>query len=123
MDFRQGNYGAVSPVSQYQAQERAMQAGTLGVPVSPEVESPSRIRDAVMTTEQALSALHEMISLLERRLDTVLRPVPPAAQSNVAQGGATGPVCSHVTGRLNILNEGFIHAIGRLNELGGRIEV
>jgi hypothetical protein len=100
-------------------------AGPMDARTATEVPTPdnSRIRDGVSAAEQALSALHEMISHLEKRLETVLSPMP-SQPANVANAGTpTGPPRSHVTGRLSILNEGFGHAIQRLNELGGRIEV
>ncbi len=72
--------------------------------------------------EELLSGVHETISQLEKRLDTVLRPMPPTGQAN--QAGATiGPVCSHVAGRLNILNDGFRSAIARLQDIASRAEV
>ncbi len=89
------------------------------VPESP--ESPSRIRDQVGNSEQALSAIQESISTLERRLDTVLSPVPPQGNTNVPATSA--PPCSHLTGRLEILNDGFANANRRLRDLAGRIEV
>lgn len=88
----------------------------------PPVESPSRVRDEIGNAEQLLSSIHEAISSLDRRLDTVLKPEPPTAQGNSNPVQAS-PVCSHVTGRLNILNEGLVGAIGRLQGLAQRIEV
>jgi hypothetical protein len=82
---------------------------------------PSPIRDGVTNSEQALSQLHEVISRLERRLETVLKPAPPQGQGNSPQ--PTGPPCSHVMGRLHMLNDGFNAAIARLQELTSRVEV
>lgn len=84
-------------------------------------ESPSRIRDGITNAEQYLSELHDAITAVENRFDTVLRPVGP---TNAAQGSATPQsVASHVTGRLTILNEGFQQAISRLREIANRAEV
>lgn len=81
------------------------------------------IRDGVSNAEQSLSELHGAIERLERRLDTVLRPVPPSTLGSANPGTPVGPPCSHVMGRLHILNEGFNGAIQRLNELMDRVEV
>ncbi len=86
-------------------------------------ESPSVIRNGVTNAEQLLSGIHESISLLEKRLDTVLRPVPPQVQATQNAPNTPTPVCSHVTGRMNILNDGFSAAISRLQDLASRVEV
>jgi len=86
--------------------------------VAPE---PSPIRDGVTSAEQALSHIHEAISHLERRLETVLRPMPPQGQGTATDPPV--PLCSHVMGRLHILNDGFNAAIARLQELTSRVEV
>lgn len=97
-------------------------ASNYTVATDEQLESPSRIRDGVGNTEQVLSAIQESISMLERRLDAVLRPVPP---STAAVGAANSPqgACSHLTGRLEILNDGFLNVNHRLRELMARIEV
>ena len=88
-----------------------------------EVSAPEStpIRDAVTSAEQMISALAEAIASLEQRLDTVLRPMPPATQNS-------GPVppglpASHLLGRLRLLNEAFGSLHDRLTTLTGRIEV
>lgn len=93
-------------------------AGATNAATTPET---SPIRDGVTNAEQNLTSLHEAISRLERRLDTVLRPLPPSTTS--AGKDSLHPACSHVMGRLHILNEGLNGAIARLSELEGRIEV
>lgn len=100
-------------------------SGSLGNYASPqatEAVSPSRIRDGITHSEESLSAIHEAISSLEARLETVLQPQPP---STVANAGAkpVGPPASHVMGRVLILNEGFELAAARLRELARRVEV
>ena len=82
---------------------------------------PPLVCDGVGAAEQLLSAIQESISALEKRLDTVLRPVPPLGQSGPSTA-ASQPICSHLTGRLAILNEGFENANQRLRELTARIE-
>lgn len=99
---------------------RTAQTRALEVPADSPGEA-SRIRDGITNAEQALSGIHEQIGLLEKRLDTVLRPIPP--QGNTASTATPQPICSHVTGRLNILNEGFAAAAERLRELRERVEV
>lgn len=88
---------------------------------SPESSSP--IRDAVSHDEQILSAVHEAISLLEKRLDTVLTPVPPQPSNTLNPDRATAPICSHLHGRMRILNEGYEDAVRRLHALSVRIEI
>lgn len=92
-------------------------------PPATEAESTSRIRDGVSQSEQLLTAVHEIISMLEKRLDTVLQPVPPQPASNAGQAARTGPVASHLYGRLVILNEGYEHAVARLRDLIRRVDV
>jgi hypothetical protein len=92
------------------------------VPTPEPQESPSRIRDGISSSEQLLSAIHDAISSLEKRFDTVLRPMPPSTLSG-ANAGQSGPVGSHLTGRIAILNEGFQQALARLHELTARAEV
>ena len=82
----------------------------------------SRIRDGVTASEQSLSDIHTAIDMLTKRLDTVLRPVPPSAQSTASQK-LPQSVSSHLAGRVEILNEGFRAAIDRLHELHSRVEV
>lgn len=107
MAYAEKNYGNASLT--------ATQANSI------EPETPSKIRDGITTAEQFQSEINEHISLLEKRLDTVLRPVPPSGQgANVA---TPQPVCSHVTGRLNLLNEGLHGIVTRLRELRDRVEV
>lgn len=87
-----------------------------------DVISPSRIRDGITHSEEALSSVHDAIGVLEARLETVLQPQPP---STVANAGAkpVGPPASHVMGRVLILNEGYELAAARLRDLARRIEV
>jgi len=88
-------------------------------------ESQSVIRDFVSYTEQTLSELHEAINVIEKRLETALSPVPPAAADTARSlPGKTGdrPV-SHLAGRLMILNDGSQQAVARLRELARRVEL
>lgn len=110
MDYAQGHFTG---------QNRTSLAGNVPMDTAP-ISTP--IRDGVTNAEQGLSALHEAISRLEKRLETVLRPLPPATNSANA-GAPTGPPCSHVMGRLHILNDAMNGAVARIAELEGRIEV
>lgn len=83
----------------------------------------SPIRDGIGYAEQTLSELHQTISHLEKRLETVLSPVPPTVASQGNKAGPTGPPASHVHGRLVILNEGYAQAVRRLRDLAQRVEV
>ena len=85
-------------------------------------ESPSKIRDAIGTTEQYLSQLDELIAQLERRLDTVLEPATPTPNA-AGIGKSSPPMVSHMLGRLSIANEGFQQQCQRLGHLLARIEV
>lgn len=95
--------------------------GMLGAGNAPADDSASRIRDSIGSTEQLLSVLQETIERMERRLDTVLTPQPPSTSGQVNKNPT--PIGSHVVGRLEILNEGFAHAIQRLIDLTRRVEV
>lgn len=88
------------------------------------LESASWIRDATSQSEQLLSDLHEQLNRLEQRLDTVLTPSAPspATTNSVAPKNPT-PIGSHLRGRVAILNEGWQHAIERINQLRSRIEI
>ena len=86
-------------------------------------ESASRIRDGITRAEELLSQVHEAILLLEKRLDTVLSPVPPSVAGNSAAKAQTGAPISHLLGRITILNEGFDHAAQRVRDLTRRVEV
>lgn len=86
-------------------------------------ESSSPIRDRICSAEQWLSDLHMAVDNLEKRLDTVLSPVPPQVPATTNQTAPVGPPKSHVQGRLEILNEGFNHLCMRLNHLHSRIEL
>ena len=80
------------------------------------------VRDGVTATEQLLSEVHDAISQLEARLETVLTPMPPAG-GNTPGTVPTGPPVSHLAGRLAILNDGYRQAAQRLRVLTQRIEV
>jgi len=111
-------------MDQYDMQRQAVnQYRGLSTPASAPVEGPSQIRDCISCTEQILSELHGTIDQLEKRLDTVLTPTPPDVARSGSGTVAPAPSVSHVHGRLQILNDGFQHAISRLRTLGNRIEV
>lgn len=82
---------------------------------------PTAIRDRITGAESLMSDLHNAIDALEKRLDTVLIPVPPATGSG--QGAGPSAPISHVRGRLELLNEGTSHAIQRLQQLAQRVDV
>lgn len=97
--------------------------GLAGTALEPIEANGTPVRDRIGNTESWLSDLHGALDRLEKRLDTILTPVPP-------QGGTAGPdgprvsqPRSHVQGRLEILNEGFAHLSARLNQLHSRIEL
>lgn len=103
--------------------DRSRNQATAGtVARDPELESASRIRDGLGIAEERLSDLHAVIDSVERRLDTVLSPVAPAT-APPRNGAEVNTIGSHVTGRVQLLNEGFAHASARLRELTRRIEV
>lgn len=86
-------------------------------------ESASWIRDAVGYSEQMLSELHEHLNALERRLEPALTPSGPtlaAANQAPKNPNANG---SHLRGRIVILNEGWQHAIERVQSLRQRVEI
>ena len=75
-----------------------------------EPESASLIRDLLTAQEQLLSELHDAMTRLEKRLDTVLTPASPERVPD-AKISSTGG--SLINTRLVILNEGFSHNIQR----------
>lgn len=89
-------------------------------------ESPSEIRDGLTRVEQNLAEIHAVISFLEARLGTVLRPQPPASP-NVSGGGvpsqSQGPPISHVQERVRSLSTECTSVFARLRELAARVEV
>lgn len=107
---------------QNNAKESTSPRGYYAGPVD-SVESGSRIRDGVSHSEQVLSGIHEAIVMLEKRLDTVLTPVPPASVSTASQNKQQMAVSSHLHGRMQILNEGYEDALRRIHALIGRVEV
>lgn len=84
-------------------------------------ESDGKIRNAISQAEQILSEIHNAINDLESRLDTVLTPSSPSNAGTGAAGAQA--ICSHVKGRMDIVNEGSIYAIHRLRTLMGRVEI
>jgi hypothetical protein len=84
-------------------------------------ESASQIRDAIGTTEQIATDLHEALSHLESRLDTVLCPVPPTGAD--ASKSMPEPVRSHLLGRVLSVNGSLSAAIDRVRHLRSRVEV
>lgn len=102
--------------SRYQNALTAVQGNRADTP-----ESPSRIRDAVSGIEERLSEVHQLISMLEKRFDTVLQSVPPSpAQTPPSSNHAA---CSHIFGRLALLDEGFKQAADRMRDIAQRAEV
>ena len=95
-----------------------------GVPLtqpSPAVDTPSKVRDGLTFIEAQASELHELISAVERRIETILTPLPPATDVNQKQGGR--PMMSHVFDRLTTLSETFTAAKMRLAALLDRVEL
>lgn len=90
--------------------------------IAPPTPDNSKIRDEITQGEQILSELHATIEQLERRLDTALTPVPPQPAGLDARN-VQSSVKSHLLGRVQMLNEGFAHAITRLNDIRTRIEL
>ena len=87
---------------------------------TPVDESASPIRDGITGAEEILSNVHEAINALERRLETVLTPAPPSTSPDTNKARQSS---SHLTGRVLILNDGFMHAVQRLRDLARRVEV
>lgn len=85
------------------------------------VES-SPARNQISQAEQLLSDLHNAIDRLEQRLDTILTPIPPDVNKNGPSPTPTMPK-SHVVGRLELLNEGFMHVGSRIERLKTWIEL
>lgn len=92
---------------------------------APDAPSNTRIRDRVTSLEIQMSDLHGLISSLERRLDTVVTPVPPSVASvgGVKADPIIGSPNSHLFDRLETLSRGVTEAQGRLSSLLSRIEV
>lgn len=86
------------------------------------IEPASIIREVLNSGDHTLGELHEAITYLEKRLDTILTPMPP---TNAGSGtcAPNGPPASALTGRLALLNEGHRQAVQRLRDLMARIEV
>lgn len=117
-------YGPLSGGNQSHYSTTGYAGQAPAVPIGHDVESASRIRDGITQAEQVLSNVHEAISAMEKRLDTVLTPAPPQLTANAATtAGRAGPVLSHLGGRVSILNEGFDHAVARLRDLTRRLDV
>lgn len=93
-------------------------SGTLTEPMS---SSPAR--DRLSTAESWLSESHQALDGLEKRLDTILTPVPPAATTGAMGTQTSAPSHSHVVGRLVILNEGYEHLVLRMRRLIERVEL
>lgn len=92
---------------------------------APPTESPtssSQARDRISSAESWLSDSHQALDALEKRLDTILTPVPPVGPG-AANSPVPTPLQSHVVGRLVILNEGYEHLVRRIQRLTERIEL
>lgn len=99
-------------------------SGRPGLTATAPTDSPpeiAKVRDGITSAEQLQSALADEVAALERRLESVLRPLPPQGQGSA--NPTPQPVCSHVVGRLSILNDGFVSLGARLRELRERVEV
>lgn len=100
-------------------------AGTSNYPIDKQANEPdsaSRIRDGIGKSEELLSELHETLNRFEKRFDTVLLPSPPSTSTGLG-GNTPTPVNSHVMGRIDILNEGYRHAIERIRDVMRRTEL
>lgn len=84
--------------------------------------SSSPARDRISSAESWLSDSHQALDALEKRLDTILTPVPPIPPGTAAQNTPT-PIQSHVVGRLVILNDGYAHLVDRIQRLIARVEL
>lgn len=94
-----------------------------GVATSVPTESGSPVRDRLSASESWLSDLNMAIDNLEKRLDTILTPAMPSPPNAADPRAAVQRSQSHLQGRLEILNEGFAHMVGRLNHLHSRVEL
>lgn len=88
----------------------------------PPIETPSKIRDGISYVEQQIAALHELIEAFERRLDTVLAPIPPSTTDGRGTNVSRQPM-SHVQDRLATMSESLSSAKFRLSSLLDRVEV
>ncbi len=89
----------------------------------PTAESASQIRDGISQSEQLLSDMQGLIDTFEKRVETILRPVPPQGLGQAATPAAPQHPASHLRGRITIMNEGFSHVMSRLAGLMDRIEL
>lgn len=106
-------------MSYAQAMNPVSSVNTLASRPTP-TESSSKIRDAISATEQSVGELHDAITAIEKRLDTILTPVAP--EVGVTNGAGTTNT-SHMHGRVVEMNLGFAHAIDRLRSIYQRVEV
>lgn len=101
----------------------AGQAATFTTSNQP-IESASQIRDAIGEVERLASCLHETMSHLESRLDTILTPVPPTPATLNKQASEFSPACSSVLGRIYIANRMLLgDAVQRIADLRQRVEI
>ncbi len=83
----------------------------------------SQARDRISSAEQWLSDLNNLVDGLEKRLDTILTPVPPSTIGGTGGSPTPQQLKSHVVGRLDILCEGYSHLASRIQHLSNRIEL
>lgn len=87
------------------------------------IEPGSVVRDGLSANEGTLAELHETINRLEGRLEPALTPIPPQPANTSTSTPATGPPRSHVANRVASLDDGYRHALRRLQDLIRRVEV
>ena len=110
------SYSAPGPANYYTTKSPSPQG------CSPTVDTNSKVRDGIEAQEKMLEMLHQSISNLENRLETVLTPQPPTV-SGVDKAASPAPVASYVNNRLAILQVVLVEAIRRIESLSGRVEV
>src|SRR5436305_7491780 len=94
-------------------------------PDAPADESESRIRNLITVQEGQLGQIHNAISALDSRLDTVLIPdvlVDPKVSAPSSDTPVKVPL-SPLLERLVVINRGFEDAIARLRYLRGRVDL
>jgi len=85
-------------------------------------EPATKIRDGLGNLECYAQGIHDVIDALEKRLDTVLTPIPPMDASKAGNHDIR-PMESHVMSRVVNIQETISNAITRLHGVINRVEV
>lgn len=82
----------------------------------------SRVASAVADLESRLAALQDKILQLHQNLTPVLRPVPPAANSE-PKVNAQPPSCGWVAQRVETASQRALAMISEIDEIAERLEI